>query len=270
MDPGGRSRPTPRARSMTSRVLAPNRKEKRPRILPSIEDEAERPGGEVGVAFQAVGDRVHIGLERHGEGDDVHRQDAHHGDAADDVERGDARRRRGRRARPLPRVSRRRVRRCSFGLPLPNSFRARRIVDRRFSRKSRKLKPRSQTLRPAVDRVWLRGPAAGRSRGPRATGVRFAAHLARRRKVPMFALAMVGCVFASMPGPQAHRAAREACRALAAGGTHEPAASASTKRAASRVSSRRQPSETGTKPGGASVSAGRGSGGSGHVGGRRE
>jgi hypothetical protein len=59
------------------------------------EDEAEQPGAEIGLAFEPVGGRVHIGLEGHREGDDVHRQYAHHRDAADDVERGDAAQGRG-------------------------------------------------------------------------------------------------------------------------------------------------------------------------------
>jgi hypothetical protein len=52
---------------------APNRKENRPRILPST--------------LPAKSEGVEIRLLRHGESDDVHRQYPHHRDAADDVER---------------------------------------------------------------------------------------------------------------------------------------------------------------------------------------
>ena len=90
MDPGRRRRPPPRARSITSRVLAPNRKEKRPRILPSTRMKLNTQEPSRRRSSSAIGERVDIGLERHREGDDVHRQYAHHRDAADDVERGDA------------------------------------------------------------------------------------------------------------------------------------------------------------------------------------
>jgi len=59
------------------------------------QDEAEHPGGKIGRALGAISQRVQIGGTRHGEGDDVHRQYPHHGDAADDIQCGDALARRG-------------------------------------------------------------------------------------------------------------------------------------------------------------------------------
>ena len=57
--------------------------------LPVDQDEIRRPDPEIRAARAAIDRRVEIGAKGHGEGDHVDREDAHHRDAAKQVERDD-------------------------------------------------------------------------------------------------------------------------------------------------------------------------------------